>query len=206
MTPADSPENKCPTVECPDCGGMGSGEGGFRGGKKWKAICPGCGGSGRINTSAEEARNQGDFLGDDLSGEHSCHAGCPCHSGPEVHINAPEELSDEDKRIVGDLVNRAAEKMQPDPQCPETQTEAKPESLEEESPAAVPVDGEARIPDPGLTREEATSIGPGFGPITEATPCACGAIQPCHYCPVNASARAKLRASLAAADKGENDG
>ena len=74
------------------------------------------------------------------------------------------------------------------------------------SPAAVPVDGEARIPDPGLTREEATSIGPGFGPITEATPCACGAIQPCHYCPVNASARAKLRASLAAADKGENDG
>ena len=88
----------------------------------------------------------------------------------------------------------------------ETQTEAKPESLEEESPAAVPVDGEARIPDPGLTREEATSIGPGFGPITEATPCACGAIQPCHYCPVNASARAKLRASLAAADKGENDG
>ena len=82
----DSPENKCPTVECPDCGGMGSGEGGFRGGKKWKAICPGCGGSGRINTSAEEARNQGDFLGDDLSGEHSCHAGCPCHSGPEVHI------------------------------------------------------------------------------------------------------------------------
>ena len=72
--------------------------------------------------------------------------------------------------------------------------------------AAVPVDGEARIPDPGLTREEATSIGPGFGPITEATPCACGAIQPCHYCPVNASARAKLRASLAAADKGENDG
>ena len=75
-------------------------------------------GSGRINTSAEEARNQGDFLGDDLSGEHSCHAGCPCHSGPEVHINAPEELSDEDKRIVGDLVNRAAEKMQPDPQCP----------------------------------------------------------------------------------------
>ena len=169
MTVPDSPENKCPTVECPDCGGMGSGEGGFRGGKKWKAICPGCGGSGRINTSAEEARNQGDFLGDDLSGEHSCHAGCPCHSGPEVHINAPEELSDED-------------------------------------PAAVPVDGEARIPDPGLTREEATSIGPGFGPITEATPCACGAIQPCHYCPVNASARAKLRASLAAADKGENDG
>ena len=71
--------------------------------------------------------------------------------------------------------------------------------------AAVPVDGEARIPDPGLTREEATSIGPGFGPITEATPCACGAIQPCHYCPVNASARAKLRASLAAADKGENE-
>ena len=88
----------------------------------------------------------------------------------------------------------------------QTQTEAKPESLEEESPAAVPVDGEARIPDPGLTREEATSIGPGFWPITEATPCACGAIQPCHYCPVNASARAKLRASLAAADKGENDG
>lgn len=28
----------------------------------------------------EEARNQGDFLGDDLSGEHSCHAGCPCHA------------------------------------------------------------------------------------------------------------------------------
>lgn len=82
MTVPDSPENKCPTVECPDCGGMGSGEGGFRGGKKWKAICPGCGGSGRINTSAEEARNQGDFLGDDLSGEHSCHAGCPCHGSP----------------------------------------------------------------------------------------------------------------------------
>ena len=81
-----------------------------------------------------------------------------------------------------------------------------PEELSDEDPAAVPVDGEARIPDPGLTREEATSIGPGFGPITEATPCACGAIQPCHYCPVNASARAKLRASLAAADKGENDG
>ena len=54
MTPADSPENKCPTVECPDCGGMGSGEGGFRGGKKWKAICPGCGGSGRINTSGPD--------------------------------------------------------------------------------------------------------------------------------------------------------
>lgn len=67
---------------CPDCGGMGSGEGGFRGGKKWKAICPGCGGSGRINTSAEEARNQGDFLGDDLSGVHTCHAGCPCHGSP----------------------------------------------------------------------------------------------------------------------------
>lgn len=82
MTVPDSPENKCPTVECPDCGGMGSGEGGFRGGKKWKAICPGCGGSGRINTSAEEARNQGDFLGDDLSGVHTCHAGCPCHGSP----------------------------------------------------------------------------------------------------------------------------
>ena len=79
MSP-DSPENKCPDEICPECGGMGSGEGGFRGGKKWKAICPRCGGSGRINTSAEEARNQGDFLGDDLSGEHSCHAGCPCHA------------------------------------------------------------------------------------------------------------------------------
>ena len=57
---------------CPDCGGMGSGEGGFRGGKKWKAICPGCGGSGRINTS-------GDFIGDKPGqGEHSCHENCPC--------------------------------------------------------------------------------------------------------------------------------
>ena len=72
MTVPDSPENKCPTVECPDCGGMGSGEGGFRGGKKWKAICPGCGGSGRINTS-------GDFIGDKPGlGEHSCHEDCPC--------------------------------------------------------------------------------------------------------------------------------
>ena len=77
MSVPDSPENKCPTVECPDCGGMGSGEGGFRGGKKWKAICPGCGGSGRINTS-------GDFIGDKPGqGEHSCHENCPCSPSPD---------------------------------------------------------------------------------------------------------------------------
>ena len=77
MSVPDSPENKCPTVECPDCGGMGSGEGGFRGGKKWKAICPRCGGSGRINTS-------GDFIGDKPGqGEHSCHENCPCSPSPD---------------------------------------------------------------------------------------------------------------------------
>ena len=29
-----------------------------------------------------ENKCPGDFIGDDLSGEHSCHAGCPCHGSP----------------------------------------------------------------------------------------------------------------------------
>lgn len=54
----DSPENKCPTVECPDCGGQGSDEGGFRGGKKWKAICPRCDLAARAILLQEDAASQ----------------------------------------------------------------------------------------------------------------------------------------------------
>ena len=49
-----------------------------------------------------KARIQGDFLGDDLSGEHSCHAGCPCHSGPEVHITDPGLFPVKNKRGSGE--------------------------------------------------------------------------------------------------------
>lgn len=45
MTPADSPENKCPT-----CDGDGSAWCGL-GINPHLAPCPACGGSGRINTS-----------------------------------------------------------------------------------------------------------------------------------------------------------
>ena len=87
MSP-DSPENKCPRCgsEDPLIVGEACGYHPLHTPHRWHVEAPRVGGSGRINTSAEEARNQGDFLGDDLSGEHSCHAGCPCHSGPEVHI------------------------------------------------------------------------------------------------------------------------
>ena len=63
MTPPDSPENKCPT-----CRGRGERYSGGMLGTGW-ITCERCGGSGRINTSAEEARNQGDFLRAALNGE-----------------------------------------------------------------------------------------------------------------------------------------
>ena len=82
MTVPDSPENKCPRCgsEDPLIVGEACGYHPLHTPHRWHVEAPRVGGSGRINTSAEEARNQGDFLGDDLSGEHSCHAGCPCHA------------------------------------------------------------------------------------------------------------------------------
>jgi hypothetical protein len=46
-----------------------------------------------------------------------------------------------------------------------------------------------------LTRAEVETL-VGVGGITPETPCRCGAEQPCHYCPVQASAKKKLRAAL----------
>lgn len=45
--------------------------------------------------------------------------------------------------------------------------------------------------DPGEAESLAVS-----NPITPETPCVCGATQPAHYCPVQAKAKAKLRAAL----------
>jgi len=33
-----------------------------------------------MSPDSPENKCPGDFLGDDLSGVHTCHAGCPCHS------------------------------------------------------------------------------------------------------------------------------
>ena len=71
----------------------------------------------------------------------------------------------------------------------ETQTEAKPESLKEESSAAVPVGDGVTVNATDLLA--VLDAGLPFGSRA--------------YMPI-VEARARLRASLAAADKGENDG
>jgi hypothetical protein len=69
MTPADSPENKCP----------------------------------------------GDFLGDDLSGVHTCHAGCPCHSsGGEA--GSREARNESRSSTTSGLIHTSPPV---DPQCPD---------------------------------------------------------------------------------------
>jgi len=80
--PADSPENKCPTVECPDCHGTGALTDIYG---RIANACYACGGSGRITTS-------GDFIGDKPGlGEHSCHEDCPCSpSVPDREGEEPE--------------------------------------------------------------------------------------------------------------------
>ena len=47
-----------------------------------------------------------------------------------------------------------------------------------------------------LTREEIKSVAGFAQPISEETPCPCGAIQPAHGCPIEDRAKAKLRAAL----------